>query len=229
MFSSSDRGKGQCPEPYEAFPVSGFKDQTSVHPIFALQVRGTVELHVTAPYVALVTSFMFILSFADGTPAENKLETLKRKPSNLRRYMAWSVDIKAQYGSMTNYLIQHRLPWGSPPFTYTSPIPFEDPSDYKVLLNDWPYGLTPDVTHIVVWSKTPIATDGTRGDVTDESRKVIEGFVERAFVKRLGDANRVMWFKNWVSLQSVRALEHVHVLVKDATKEDLEFWTGKKL
>jgi len=166
---------------------------------------------------------------ADPIPAENKLETLKRKPSDLRRYMAWSAEIKAQYGSMTNYLIQHRLPWGSPPFSYSSSIPFENPSDYRILLNDWPYGLTPDITHIVVWSKTPIATDSTRGDVTDESRRIIEDFVERAFVKRLGDANRVTWFKNWVSLQSVRALEHVHVLVKGATKEDLEFWTGKTL
>lgn len=141
--------------------------------------------------------------------------------------MAWSADIKKQYGSMTNYLIQHRLPWGSPPFTYISSVAFEEPSDYKILLNDWPYGLTPDITHIVVWSKTPIETDGTKGDVTDESREIIEEFVERTFAKRLGDSKRVTWFKNWVSLQSVRALEHIHVLVKDATKEDLEFWTGK--
>jgi len=141
--------------------------------------------------------------------------------------MAWSAETKAQYGSMTNYLIQHRLPWGSPPFTYNSATPFEDPSDYKILLNDWPYGVTPNITHIVVWGKTPIATDSTRGDVTDESREIIKDFVERMFAKRLGDANRVTWFKNWVSLQSVRALEHIHVLVKDATKEDLEFWTGK--
>lgn len=140
--------------------------------------------------------------------------------------MAWSAEVKAQYGSMTNYLIKNRLPWVSPPFSYNSPIPFEDPSDYKVLLNDWPYGLTPDITHIVVWSKTPIATDSTRGDVTDESRKIIEEFVERKFAKRLGDPSRVTWFKNWVSLQSVRALEHVHVLVKDATTEDYQFWIG---
>jgi len=129
---------------------------------------------------------------------------------------------------MTNYLMQHRLPWGSPPFSYNSSIPFQDPEDYKILLNDWPYGVTDDITHIVVWSKTPIATNET-GDVTEESRRVIKGFVGRAFVERLGDEGRVLWFKNWVSLQSVRALEHIHVLVRNASKEDLEFWTGKKL
>lgn len=131
---------------------------------------------------------------------------------------------------MANYLIQHRLPWGSPPFTYLSPVPFANSSDYKVLINDWPYGLTPDITHIVVWSKTPIPTDEKTGDVTDESRRIILEFVRKTFVERLdGDAGRVMWFKNWVALQSVRALEHVHVLVKDASKEDLEFWTGQKV
>ena len=91
-------------------------------------------------------------------------------------------------------------------------------------------GLTPDITHIVVWSKTPIPVDPKTGDVTDESRRLIQKFVERTFVKRLhGDEARVMWFKNWVQLQSVRALEHIHVLVRDATNEDLEFWTGGEL
>jgi len=161
--------------------------------------------------------------------ATNNLSILKRKPSDLRRYMSWTRDIKRQYGSMTNYLIQHRLPWGLPPFTYNSSIPFADASDYKVLINDWPYGLTQDTTHIVVWSKTPIPTDEISGDVTSESRRVIEEFVRKTFVERLdGDAERVLWFKNWVQLQSVRALEHVHVLVRDASREDLEFWTEEK-
>jgi hypothetical protein len=127
--------------------------------------------------------------------------------------------------------MQHRLPWGSPPFSYNSPIPFQDPEDYKILINDWPYGVTDDITHIVVWSKTPIATDET-GDVTEESRRVIRGFVGRTFGDRLGGddpGRRVLWFKNWVQLQSVRALEHIHVLVRNDTKEDLEYWTGKKL
>lgn len=168
-------------------------------------------------------------AFLTGFQATNNLSILKRKPSDLRRYMKWTHETKAEYGSITNYLLQHRLPWGSPPFKYNSSIPFEDPSDYKVLVNDWPYGLTEDITHIVVWSKTPIPIDETTGDVTRESRKIIEDFVRKTFVKRLGEGQvRVMWFKNWVQLQSVRALEHVHVLVKNASKEDLEFWTGKR-
>lgn len=143
--------------------------------------------------------------------------------------MAWTAETKASYGTMTNYLLQNRLPkaWGALPFTPVSQVPFATPSDYRVLKNDWPYGLTPDITHIVVWSRTPIATDPMTGDVTSESRQLIRDFVQTRFVDRLGPGgeDRVMWFKNWVALQSVRSLEHIHVLVKDVDPAIIEEWT----
>ncbi|KAI2636413.1 hypothetical protein GGS26DRAFT_589019 [Hypomontagnella submonticulosa] len=161
--------------------------------------------------------------------AENNLSVLKRKPSDLRRYIKWTAGIKAEYGSMTNYLIKHRLPktWGSPPFTPASTIPFDDPSDYRVLINDWPYGLTSDITHIVVWSRTVIETDPSTGDMTPGSRRIIENFVRSFFMDRLGPGgeDNVLWFKNWVALQSVRALEHIHVMVRDVPKDILDEWT----
>ncbi|CAG8983154.1 hypothetical protein HYALB_00010302 [Hymenoscyphus albidus] len=158
----------------------------------------------------------------------NKLDVLTRKPSDLRRYTSWCRQVKKEYGGVSDYVMQHRLPWGSPPFTYLSSTPLAEPADYKILLNDWPYGFTDDITHIVVWSKTPIATEEVSGDVTPESRRVLSEFVKKTFVDRLGgDEDRVLWFKNWVHLQSVRALEHFHVLVRHATKEELEFWTGE--
>ena len=39
---------------------------------------------------------------------------------------------------------------------------------------------------------------------------------------------RPRWFKNWVSLQSVRGVDHVHVLVRDAPLELLEKWTRRQ-
>lgn len=142
--------------------------------------------------------------------------------------MDWTAKTKAEYGSMTQFLLKNRLPkeWGGLPFTPVSETPFAEPSDYRVLKNDWPYGLTPDIFHIVVWSRTPIPTDPQTGDVTEESRQLIRDFVKRTFVDALGAGgdDRVMWFKNWVSLQSVRSLEHIHVLVKDAPSALLEQW-----
>ena len=75
--------------------------------------------------------------------------------------------------------------------------------------------------------------DDERGDVMAESKRVIEEFVEREFVRALAGEEgvgveqareRVMWFKNWVSLQSVRGVDHVHILVRDAPESLLERW-----
>lgn len=146
--------------------------------------------------------------------------------------MKWTAETKAQYGSMTKYLMVHRLPksWGATPFQPASVIPFQDPSDYRVLVNDWPYGFTPGISHIVVWSRTIIPTDPESGDMTPESRKTVESFVESYFVKSIGPGgeHRVMWFKNWVALQSVRNLEHIHVLVKDVDPALLAEWTKEE-
>lgn len=93
--------------------------------------------------------------------------------------------------------------------------------------------MTPDITHIVIWLKNRIPVDDhSGGDVTPESRKLIQEFVQRTFVKRLerefADASdRVIWFKNWIALQSVRSLEHIHVLVRDVPDEIIIEWTGE--
>ncbi|EME45764.1 hypothetical protein DOTSEDRAFT_171351 [Dothistroma septosporum NZE10] len=159
------------------------------------------------------------------------LENLKRLPSDLRRYLAWSHNIKRQYGGITPFVIQERLHWtpltSTPPtFQHSSRIPFEDPRDYAILRNDWPYGFEAGITHLVVWSKTPIEVDRERGDVTEESRRGIEEFVKRTFTGALGAdrEDRVLWFKNWVSLQSVRGVDHVHVLVRDVDEATIDRW-----
>lgn len=177
--------------------------------------------------------------------ANNELEQLKRLPSDLHKYLRWSFKTKKAYGSITNFVVQERLAWTARyvdqpvtahSFTHHSSVPFEDSRDYAILLNDWPYGFEPGIKHILVWSRTPIAVDATRGDVTTDSKRIIEAFVERQFVRTLAqnasididDARkRVMWFKNWVSLQSVRGVDHVHVLVKDAPEMLLEQWLAR--
>lgn len=118
-----------------------------------------------------------------------------------------------------------------PKFAYKNAIPFADPRDYKILRNDWPYGVTSDITHLVVWLKAPIPVEPETGDLTPRSRKLIEDFVRKTFVERLEGEGRtedmVQWFKNWTRLQSVRALEHVHVLVRDVPDKIIEELTGE--
>lgn len=175
----------------------------------------------------------------NGPPANNDLDLLKRKPSDLRRYLKWSSSIKATYGSIPTYIMLKRLRWTplptstpktGPRFHFVSPIPFENERDFKVLPNDWPYGMEPGIVHIVVWLKNRLETQPGRGDMTPTSRRQIDDFVQRRFVRRVeglpGPREKVQWFKNWTALQSVPGLEHVHVLVRDVPEEILAEWTG---
>ena len=154
-----------------------------------------------------------------------------------------------------NYICQRRLHWPLPdsgiptangavdqagqagPSPFNNPRPFADADDYRILRNDWPYGLAPGISHLVVWLRTPIPVKSEEGHLTDESRALIEEFVKTKFVDRLaqdktgrfpGPASHVLWFKNWVGLQSVRALEHVHILLRDVPDDILTEWSGEK-
>lgn len=83
---------------------------------------------------------------------------------------------------------------------------------------------------MVVWSRTVIPTDAESGDLTAESRALVQAFVDRYFVSLLGSQGKtqVLWFKNWAALQSVRSLEHLHVLVRGVGGETIERWTGER-
>jgi hypothetical protein len=135
--------------------------------------------------------------------------------------------------------MQERLHWQPLPFStpktgpifeLRNPTPFVDPSDYKILPNDWPYGLAPGITHIIVWLKNRLEVEPSRGDMTPKSRTQVQQFVQRTFVDRVrdlpGDGDKVQWFKNWTALQSVPGLEHLHVLVRDIPQEIIAEWTG---
>ena len=167
---------------------------------------------------------------------------MKRKPSDLRKYLAWLTRIKATYGSVTAYILRERLHWTPVPlpanvtlsdqvpiFEFKNPQPFANPDDYCILKNDWPYGLAAGILHLVVWLKTPISVKPETGEISEEGREVVEKWVDKTFVQRLikeGGTNgaslskeaaldKILWFKNWTRLQSVRGLDHVHVLLRD--------------
>ncbi|KAK4694265.1 hypothetical protein P7C71_g3289, partial [Lecanoromycetidae sp. Uapishka_2] len=109
-----------------------------------------------------------------------------------------------------------------------------DPSDFKILLNDWPYGISSEITHMIVWSKVPIPDQKPDGYLTPESAALIRDFVQRTFIDRLAAAgvehpeDCVLWFRNWTGLQSVPGLEHIHICVRNAPHGLLEEWTGSQ-
>ena len=53
-------------------------------------------------------------------------------------------------------------------------------------------------------------------------------FVKSEFRGKAGEmeeGSKIIWFKNTTNLQSVRSLEHFHVLVRDVDEQILEAWT----
>ena len=141
-------------------------------------------------------------------------------------------------------MCQKRLRWDplpessaetGPVFAVQNSTPFANPSDYRILPNDWPYGaFSADITHLIVWLKPRIAIEPETGLMTSESKELTECFVKSTFVRRLkeeGDSraeDRVLWFKNWSALQSVRGLEHIHVLVRNVSDEVVAQWVVRE-
>jgi hypothetical protein len=163
----------------------------------------------------------------------NQLDELKRWPSALKAYLAWTAHVKSKYGSITTYLLQQRLHWepmpdpsGALTFDIRNPKPFADPEDFTILRNDWTYAFEPGVRHVVVWVKQRLPVDA-EGGLSDEGRRMVGEFVDREFRAKLGEGyegEKVVWFKNTTNLQSVRSLEHFHVLLRGCSDEEVERW-----
>ena len=163
----------------------------------------------------------------------DRLDELKRWPSALKAYLAWTAHVIDKYGSTTTYLLEQRLFWipvpnetGALAFDVQSSTPYANVEDFKILRNDWEYGLEPALRHIVVWLKQrlPVREDGS---LSEEGRKMVDDFIGKEFREKAGEkehGSKIIWFKNSTALQSVRSLEHVHVLVRDVEESVLEQW-----
>jgi hypothetical protein len=119
-----------------------------------------------------------------------------------------------------NFMLNVRLQWDD---MTPRAAPFQDSSDIKILYNDWPYGIDPDIVHLVVWTKFELEDDPETGLSTPESRREIEAYVQRVFGEK---TKEFVWFKNWKSLKSVHAVEHFHVMLYRPDKEFVREITG---
>ncbi|KAM7209113.1 Protein of unknown function (DUF3605) domain containing protein [Naviculisporaceae sp. PSN 640] len=129
---------------------------------------------------------------------------------------------------------------------------FANPQAFKILQNDWPYGLDERIVHLVVWTKFPLEDDPLTGDLKPTVRKQIDDFVKRTFTssESLPMSNphpnpnpnapaeeNVIWFKNWTSIKSIHSVEHFHVMLFDpdpdfvdqVTGGDIPLWKKQKM
>jgi hypothetical protein len=152
---------------------------------------------------------------------------LRRSPRELRNYILWYSAVAKQYGSVAEFVRRERLTWEYPIVARDAAL-FEHPDDYKIIRNDWPYGLAEGITHLVIWSKVRIPIDPGTSLPTTEAAAAIETFLRRIFDKGLGadfDEN-VLWFKQKAEWQSVKALDHIHVMVRGVAESELDVLTG---
>lgn len=119
--------------------------------------------------------------------ALNRLDLFQRVPSDLRRYLAYIQEIKQSHGSVMNFMLEKRLGWALP--IKAEGGLFEKEEDWKILKNDWPYGIDKRVVHLVVWTKFELKDDPLTNDLTNEAREAIQSFVDETFGKRLGKKN----------------------------------------
>ncbi|GAW14401.1 hypothetical protein ANO14919_038030 [Xylariales sp. No.14919] len=143
---------------------------------------------------------------------DNRLDLFQRVPSELRRYLEYTWKLKQDYGSVMNFILTQRLHWDTP--IVPKGKPFECEEDITILWNDWPYGLDKKIVHIVVWTKFSLEDDPETDDLTGKARAEIDAFVLKTFGSRV-PSDHYIWFKNWRSLKSVKAVEHFHVMLYD--------------
>lgn len=109
-------------------------------------------------------------------------------------------ELKKKYGSVMDFVRDERLKW-----TDLEPkdSPFKDSGrhhgihtmssnqltfgegDLKILCNDWPYGLDPNIVHLVVWTKFVLEDDKDTGELTKEMRAQIDAYVDKTFKPRV--------------------------------------------
>lgn len=172
----------------------------------------------------------------------NELELFSRSAEQTQRYQEFKKGLKLRGITIFQYLLCHQLDWYKPEdngnksieeIEYDSQIVikpegsklFENDNDLKVLYNHFPYYFGPDVVHLCIWSKIPITADPESpfGDILPETRAQVDLYIDRIIVKRFGILREnLVWFKNWESLQSVKAISHIHVIIRGITTEQLK-------
>ena len=131
--------------------------------------------------------------------ATNRIDLFQRVPTDLRRYLKYIYDLKRTYGSVLSFVQHERLHWAS--ITPSEDPPFTNPSDHKILWNDWPYGIDTNISHICVWTKFLLEDDPTTDDLTPRAKAEIDRFVVGTFCAEGGvPRDNVIWFKNWRSV-----------------------------
>lgn len=124
-----------------------------------------------------------------------RLADFRRWPTELRRYreFVWRLNNSKQNqhegtgreggcDGVMAHILRNRLHWTEEDLVmaaasklHSHSSPFACPDDYKILWNDWPYGIDRRIVHLVVWTKFELQDD-------EQTEDEIERFIERTFL-----------------------------------------------
>lgn len=167
----------------------------------------------------------------------NELEKFARLESQSDTYLSFKKSIAEQGLTVYKYLLKNQLQWNPVSEDELKRLKdeeiiiepklnrmFTEPSDLKILKNDFPYNFEEGIYHLCIWTKFIIPTDPNSpiGDISSTTRKIIEKYLYKTFSKYGVEWDNLIWFKNWESLQSVKSLSHIHVIINGLTPEVLD-------
>lgn len=152
-----------------------------------------------------------------------------RSPQCMETYDNFRATLKDKGIDMTTRLLVEELRWVPESTPITTPAdeviplikcadirPFANVKDTTILPNSFPYYLEDGVVHLCVWVRSPLPPDPLSevGDISAYNRHLVDRYIKQTFTKQLDlSEDRILWFKNWAALQSVRALPHIHVIL----------------
>ncbi|EGV63954.1 hypothetical protein PSN45_003969 [Yamadazyma tenuis] len=174
----------------------------------------------------------------------NKLERFARSGPDSEKYLKFKKQVVSDpQMSVFKYLLINQLQWAQSETARQlddsqivikpkSTMLFVEPSDVKILKNDFPYNFAEGIHHLCVWTKFKIPVDPLSpiGDISADTRTVIERYLKKTFCEKYGIKwENLLWFKNWESLQSVKAMSHIHVIIQgvdEATVKSMLYTSG---
>lgn len=163
-----------------------------------------------------------------------QLDRLARDPECTRRYREHKRSLQGV--DVCTYVLS-RLQWSSEELDYLNSCKFKADQDkidaalsersfYRITKNDFPYNFEPNVHHLVIWSKIvlPLYKDDSNGATQDpQMHDRIEAFLKHNLQDRLHvSKNDYCWFVNYSSLQSIKKISHIHLLIRTDDNELIE-------
>ncbi|KAL2057084.1 hypothetical protein ABVK25_002823 [Lepraria finkii] len=126
----------------------------------------------------------FLSSHVDGGAGDraNGIDKFRRAPLDHRRYLAFMAQL-----SVMNFIRDNRAKWTD--VELSEAAAFLEPTDCKILYNDWPYGIDEKIVHLVVWTKFVLEDDPETNDLTPKMRKEINEYIGKMFRTRVPSDN----------------------------------------